>query len=215
MGSGHFLIAAVDHIEKGLSGYLARRRLPAVVAELGRLRKAAKDSLGPNAEGEDIEDSKLLRRQIARRCVYGVDIKSVAVQLARLSLWIHTFVPGLPLSFLDHNIVCGNSLIGIATFDEVNELLSMSKQPQLPGFVKQVEALLGRAMGYVTVLGRLSDATAAEIGRAKDAFQKQKETSRELAALLDIATASRMPGSCTSSRRSTRAGSTTRALRPC
>ena len=133
MGSGHFLITAVDHIEKRLSGYLARRRLPAVVAELERLRASAIRELGPLAEGVDIEDTQLLRRQIARRCVYGVDIKSVAVQLARLSLWIHTFVPGLPLSFLDHNIVCGNSLVGIATFDEVEDALGMTGKTPLVG----------------------------------------------------------------------------------
>ncbi len=46
-------------------------------------------------------------------------VNPLAVELARLSLWIHTFVPGLPLSFLDHNLVVGNSLVGIATIEEL------------------------------------------------------------------------------------------------
>ncbi len=97
MGSGHFLVEAVDHIERALTGYLAERPLPAVTDELRRLRAKALTTLGQLGEGVDIEDTQLLRRQIARRCTFGVDLNPLAVQLARLALWIHTFVPGLPL----------------------------------------------------------------------------------------------------------------------
>ena len=62
-----------------------------------------------------------MRRLIARRCIYGVDLNDLSVQLARLAVWIHTFVPGLPLSFLDHNLVHGNSLVGVGTLDEIKE----------------------------------------------------------------------------------------------
>lgn len=196
MGSGHFLVAAVDRIEKALTGLLARRRLPGVAEELARLRLAALQQLreaGDEAEAVDIEDTLLLRRQIARRCIYGVDLKPVAVQLARLSLWIHTFVPGLPLSFLDHNIVCGNSLVGIATFEEVRERLALGGDAGL--FDHTAEALLGSAMGAVLALGRLSDATAADIAKARRAFQEHKEAIAGTAQLFDILTASRLPDS--------------------
>src|SRR5205823_3941602 len=103
MGSGHFLVAAVDRIERAFSGYLVKRPLPGVHQELRRLRESARDKLGDLAEQLEIEDTQLLRRLIARRCIYGVDLNPVAVNLARLSIWIHTFVPGLPLSLLDHN----------------------------------------------------------------------------------------------------------------
>ena len=89
MGSGHFLVAAVDRIERRLSSYLASRPLPGVMDELLRLRKAALDGIeqaGGSIDGIEIENVQLLRRQIARRCIYGVDINNVAVQLARLSL---------------------------------------------------------------------------------------------------------------------------------
>ena len=116
MGSGHFLVAAVDRVERALFAYLARRKLPKVSDELARLRAAAATAAGGVLE---VEDGQLLRRRIARRCIYGVDINPMAVELARLWIWIHTFVPGLPLSFLDHALVRGNSLIGVATIDEV------------------------------------------------------------------------------------------------
>lgn len=124
MGSGHFLVAAIDHIERQFSNYLARRPLPGVTDELERLRKTAMDSLGLDWSGDLIEDTQLLRRQVARRCIFGVDLNPLAVELARLSIWIHTFVPGLPLSFLDGNLVIGNSLVGIATFEEARETLA-------------------------------------------------------------------------------------------
>jgi type II restriction/modification system DNA methylase subunit YeeA len=47
-----------------------------------------------------------------KRCIYGVDINPMAVELAKVSLWLHSFTVGAPLSFLDHHLRCGNSLIG-------------------------------------------------------------------------------------------------------
>ena len=123
MGSGHFLVAAVDRIEARLSNFLALHPIPAINAELDSLHRAALDALGDLADGVEIETTGLLRRQVARRCIYGVDLNHISVELARLSIWIHTFVPGLPLSFLDHSLVCGNSLTGIGTLDEALEVL--------------------------------------------------------------------------------------------
>src|SRR5690606_11123412 len=118
MGSGHFLTAVVDRIEAQVSRFLAEHPIPQVTAELEDLRKHAIEALGDNAAGVEIENASLLRRLIARRCVYGVDLNPISVELARVSMWIHTFVPGLPLSFLNHNLAVGDSLTGIATIDE-------------------------------------------------------------------------------------------------
>ena len=49
---------------------------------------------------------------MVRHCIYGVDINPMAVELCKVALWMETLDPGKPLSFLDHNIQCGNSLIG-------------------------------------------------------------------------------------------------------
>jgi len=58
----------------------------------------------------------LLRRHVVERCIYGVDLDPLAVELARLSLWIETMDRSLPFSFIDHKIKCGNALVG-AWFD--------------------------------------------------------------------------------------------------
>jgi hypothetical protein len=74
MGSGHFLVAAIDRIERRIADYLNRRLLPGVQRELSRLREAAEKHLGAEAANVPIEDAQLLRRLIARRCIYGVDL---------------------------------------------------------------------------------------------------------------------------------------------
>ena len=126
MGSGHFLTAVVDHLEARYTTFLADHHIPEVSRELDLLRTTANESLGSLADTVEIEDSSLLRRLIARRCIYGVDINPLAVELARVGMWIHTFVPGLPLSFLDHNLAVGNSLTGIGTIEEAIDALANS-----------------------------------------------------------------------------------------
>ena len=192
MGSGHFLVAAVDRIEPKLHGYLARRPLPGVTDELQRLRKTAAENLGQLADRYEIEDTRLLRRQIARRCIYGVDVNPMSVQLARLSLWIHTFVPGLPLSFLDRSLVQGNSLVGVATFDEVTSALADESGHASDLFSLSPEAMLAAAEEPLARLARLSDGTKAEVLAARKALADAHEAVRPAEALMDIVAASRL-----------------------
>jgi len=94
MGSGHFLVSACD--------YLARR-IAELEAEL--------------TEKETEEAVQELKRTVAIRCLHGVDLNPLATELAKLSLWLHTVAKGKPLSFLDHHLRTGNSLIGATVKD--------------------------------------------------------------------------------------------------
>jgi hypothetical protein len=98
MGSGAFLVAACR--------YLADAYERALVAE----GTAAAADISP-------ADRAGFRRSIAQRCLYGVDRNPTAVHLARLSLWLCTLAADRPLTFLDHHLLCGNSLIGAAPAD--------------------------------------------------------------------------------------------------
>ncbi|MBX9701183.1 MAG: hypothetical protein K2X74_17230, partial [Acetobacteraceae bacterium] len=140
MGSGHFLVAAMDRVEQALAAMLVQRPLPGVEAELAALRAAATGALGPLAETLRIDRDALLRRQIALRCLYGVDLNPLAVDLARLSLWVHSFVPGLPLALLDEHLVQGNALVGVATVRELEETFAATGMALFPVDAK---ALLG------------------------------------------------------------------------
>jgi hypothetical protein len=196
MGSGHFLVAALDRIEARLSAWLALRPVPAVTAELTRLREAAFAALGDLGAGVEIETSSLLRRQVARHCVYGVDRNRVAVELARLSIWVHTFVPGLPLSLLDHNLVCGDSLTGVGTLDEVVAALDPDTDPAVQSlFREQILALLARSESALRRLARTSDATKKEIDEARDAHLDAQRAVTSAKALFNLLSAHRV-GAC-------------------
>ncbi|MBI2899292.1 MAG: hypothetical protein HYY17_03860 [Planctomycetes bacterium] len=192
MGSGHFLVAAIDVIERHLSGWIAKRPIQGVRDELKRLRKSAEEALGDAGEGVEIEDTQLLRRQIARRCVYGVDVNDEAVQLARLSIWVHTFVPGLPLSVLDRNIRRGNSLVGIATLKEAETLLN---EADMGLYVEEMRRRLTASLEPLRRLAMLSEQNAAEVTKARREIAEAEDKVEPAAARFDILTARRVnPG---------------------
>lgn len=186
MGSGHFLVAAVDRIERRLLTYLKDRPLPGVRRELDHLRTAARTALGPLADATTIEDGQLLRRLIARRCIYGVDFNPLSVRLAQLAVWIHTFVPGLPLSLLDHSLVHGNSLIGVATVDDIGEVF---RQAGVGMFAVDAGNLLGDAKQPLQKLATIADATRRDIEAARNAMEQARVSILPTAALCDIITA--------------------------
>lgn len=190
MGSGHFLVAAVDRIERHLSSYLTRRPIPSVIKELARLRQSAVDALGSLSASIEIEDTQLLRRQIARRCIYGVDLNPQAVDLARLSLWIHTFVPGLPLSLLNHHLVQGNSLVGIATVQEARDVIG--KKGALTMFDASALKLMENVAKTMERVGHLNDANAAEIEQARKDLHKAKDMAKPWSRMMDVIAASRV-----------------------
>ena len=188
MGSGHFLISAIDRIEKRMVGWLAKRQLAGVRQELSDLRVASNKELRVTAGMVNIEDGPLLRRLIARRCVYGVDLNPLSVQLARLSVWIHTFVPGLPLSFLDHNLIQGNALVGVGTINELRETVTVQER-SLPILSIDAERLLGAADKPLRRLANLNDATVADIATAREAAYEARHSLRDTKALFDLVVA--------------------------
>ena len=186
MGSGHFLVGAIDRIEKRMADYLADRSLLGVRSELAKLRTVAIKELGELGKSTTIEDSQLLRRMVARRCIYGVDLNGLAVQLARLAIWIHTFVPGLPLSFLDHNLINGNALVGIGTLDEIREKF---ESLSLPMFPIDAQILLGEAAVPLRRLANINDSSLKDISVARTALAEAREVIRGTEALCDLISA--------------------------
>ncbi len=188
MGSGHFLVAATDRIELRLAEFLEENEIPRLGEELAQLRASARSNLGDAADYYEIDDRMLLRRLVARRCVYGVDINHIAVELARLALWVHTFVPGLPLSFLDHNLVCGNALTGIGTIEEAVDFLTEDDQNhgQISVFDEPIRRWIDEASEPLRRLARSADANASELAEVKAAQQEATERTKTVAALFDL-----------------------------
>ena len=110
MGSAHFLTAALNKIADQIELFLAKiGGLPGIAQQLNDL---SKDS---GQAAQQPEDGDLLRRLILKRCIYGVDLSPMAVEVANVTLWLASFVPGLALSYLGSNLKCGDALIGVAT----------------------------------------------------------------------------------------------------
>ena len=196
MGSGHFLVAAVDRIESKMRSFLAdpETQVPGVNEELSRLADAARAALGKDetAIGE-VEPTALLRRQIARRCIYGLDINPLAVELSRLALWIHTFVPGLPMSSLDHGLVCANSLTGIGTIDEALDALQPKRLPgQATFFDDIIENNLIAAKSLLLDAANASEASKKEVRDGVRLAQKAKEAAEPTRLIFDAAVAARV-----------------------
>lgn len=192
MGSAHFLVAAVDRIEARLSAYLALHPVPEIVAELNRLREAAYIAVDDASQNLQIETAQLLRRQVARHCIYGVDLQPVAVELARVSIWIHTFIPGLPLSFLDHNLVCGDSLSGVSSLSDALAATRRKGGETSPDlFRNRMQEHFDNAIPALSKLASTSDSTLLEVGEARAAHRAAKEATVIPRSLFDLVSASR------------------------
>ena len=126
-GSASFLVAGLDYLTDALFRSLCYHRhlddpdvantltLPLGMTRTGRIgEEIVKFPPNDPYHGDNFEAwvKARLRRYVVERCIYGVDINPLAVELARVSLWIATLDPGLPFSFLDHKIKVGNSLVG-------------------------------------------------------------------------------------------------------
>jgi len=190
MGSGHFLVGAVDRIESRLYAYLAENPLSPVREELDNLEDAAKEAFADEEYTPPIERGQLLRRQVARRCLYGVDLNPLATELARLSIWVHTFVPGLPLTFLDYNLVSGDSLAGIGTLDEVTDILDVD-QTSLGMFVGG-RSVMDEVREDIARLGDFADASAEQVQEARETRAEIEERLEQVRARFDILAASRI-----------------------
>ena len=96
-GSGHFLLAA------------ARR----IAGHLARVRAQMRDSQLGNSGQPTPEDYRHALRDVVTHCVYGVDMNPMALELARMALWLEGYTPDAPLGFIDHHFQLGNALLGV------------------------------------------------------------------------------------------------------
>ncbi|MFV8754269.1 Eco57I restriction-modification methylase domain-containing protein [Nannocystaceae bacterium ST9] len=122
MGSGSFLVAAVhwltDAVYESLvvHGRIAKHNGGAIVRMADGLAddRFSVESLPLPPEHEEFEPTlrARLKRYVVERCIHGVDLNPVAVELARSALWVDTMDVNLPFEFLDHKLRCGNALVG-------------------------------------------------------------------------------------------------------
>ena len=190
MGSGHFLVNLVDHLADRVITAMAdaEASVDNYISPLTERIDTIRNTIMDNAEkrdwtinAEQLDDRHIVRRMVLKRCVYGVDKNPMAVELAKVALWLHTFTVGAPLSFLDHHLRCGDSLFGSwvrAGIDKASEHGWLF----LEGPVNRAM----RAASPMQIIEGLTDAEIAEAHRSADVFAEIEEMTTPLNAFLSL-----------------------------
>ena len=193
MGSGHFLVTAVDFLSDTIAALI--EHVPAVPGWLSdyaspmvqRIERIRCDILERAREADwvidetQLTDQAIIRRMVLKRCIYGVDKNPLTVELAKVSLWLHSFTVGAPLSFLDHHLRTGDSLIGMRANDARQELSEL-------GGLAAVSAISGAeaATEAMQRIEAMSDADVSEVRESAVLFGEVEETTADLRGLLDF-----------------------------
>ena len=196
MGSGHFLVSAVDFLTDYIADLI--EFAPAVpdwlpaddpyhsplldrVAAIrdAILHRAAESGWVVNEA--QLTDQAIIRRLVLKRCIYGVDKNQLTVELAKVSLWLHSFTVGAPLSFLDHHLRCGDSLLGLRIADARAELQRLN----VPMFVASALQGVENAAQGMRQIEQLSDADVAEVHQSESLFQAVESATAHLRGFLD------------------------------
>ena len=190
MGSGHFLVNLVDHLSDRVIEAMAEAEAAwnGYVSPLNERIDNVRNSIIANAEDRgwavdpgQLDDRHIVRRMVLKRCVYGVDKNPMAVELAKVSLWLHTFTVGAPLSFLDHHLRCGDSLFGAwvrPTIDRAEEHGVV--------FLRAPLTRAMRAAAPMQIIEGLTDSDIAEAHRSADVFAEVSEMTAPLDAFLSL-----------------------------
>ena len=191
MGSGHFLVTLVDYLADCVIAAIgeAETALAGYASPLAGRIQAIRERIVENAEERNwtidrdrLDDRHIVRRMVLKRCVYGVDKNPMAVELAKVALWLHTFTVGAPLSFLDHHLRCGDSLFGTWARSGIDKATEYGSPLLLHGSVTEAE----RAAQSMQTIEGLTDAEIAEAHRSAEAFAEVEEATAPLNAVLSL-----------------------------
>ena len=208
MGSGHFLVSLVDYLADEILEAIAAAELEVaaqpwardianpwaspLVARIKDIRERiltlAHKHRWAVSEAQ-LDDRHMVRRMILKRVIFGVDKNPMAVELAKVALWLHTFTVGAPLSFLDHHLRCGDSLFGGKVGDILHEL------GKFAGMFHQDDlARIATASMTMEAIGNLTDIDIAEAHHSKAMMDTATDNLMPLWRTLDFLQAKRWAG---------------------
>ena len=193
MGSGHFLVALVDYLTDQVIATMAESEslvtwseyVPPLDSPIDDIRTLIRGNgvrNGWTIGSDQLDDRHIVRRMVLKRCVYGVDKNPMAVELAKVALWLHTFTVGAPLSFLDHHLRSGDSLFGCwvrAGIDKTDKL-------KAPLFFHEPLSRTVHAAAFMQQIETFTDSELAEARASKAAFEGVKDMTGPLNALLSL-----------------------------
>ena len=195
MGSGHFLVSLVDYMADQVITAMAEAELDApkewgdYISPLGERIEAIRNTILSNANKrswtinvDQLDDRHIIRRMVLKRCIFGVDKNPMAVELAKVALWLHTFTTGAPLSFLDHHLRCGDSLFG----SWVKKGIDKAATYGTPILLHEPMNRALRAASRMQTVEWLTDAEISEAHRSADVFTEVEDMTAPLDAILKL-----------------------------
>ena len=194
MGSGHFLVTAVDFLSDQIADlveeapsvpdWLEDEYVSPLVGRVDSIRrdivKRARESKWTIDESQ-LTDQAIIRRMVLKRCIYGVDKNPLTVELAKVSLWLHSFTVGAPLSFLDHHLRCGDSLVGLSVTEATAELNRLGGL-----FASSAIAGAEAATAGMQRIEEMSDADISEVQESASLFRGVEDMTADVRGLLDF-----------------------------
>lgn len=194
MGSGHFLVSLADYLADQVITAIAEAQalvafgdyVSPLIARIAAIRTTIlrnAEERGWTIDHEQLDDRHIVRRMVLKRCIYGVDKNVMAVELAKVALWLHTFTVGAPLSFLDHHLRSGNSLFGCWVKAGAEKAQKLSNAPL---FLHEPLTRAMRAATSMQIIEGLTDAEIAEAHRSKDVFDEVRDMTAPLNAILSL-----------------------------
>ena len=194
MGSGHFLVTAVDFLSDQIADlveeapsvpdWLDDEYVSPLVGRVDSIRRdivtRARES-GWTIDESLLTDQAIIRRMVLKRCIYGVDKNPLTVELAKVSLWLHSFTVGTPLSFLDHHLRCGDSLVGLSVTEATAELNRLGGL-----FASSAIAGAEAATSGMQRIEEMSDADISEVQESASLFRGVEDTTADVRGLLDF-----------------------------
>jgi len=196
MGSGHFLVSLVDWLadetliamEEAADTAVAidyRSPLADRIAQERERIEAAAALHGWPLDPRHLDDRQIVRRLLLKRVVYGVDLNPLAVELAKLSLWLHSFTVGAPLSYLDHHLRSGDSLFG-AWIADTERLTSGAGRAWRGGLALAGPIQAARSAAQaMEQIEDLADADIAQVRQSAGLFGDIEEATGPLRGFLD------------------------------
>ena len=190
MGSGHFLVTLVDYLaervieamaeaESLVEGY--RSPVAARIFEVRQALEASAKEQGGASHSAPLNDWHIVRRMVLRRSIYGADKDPFAVELAKVSLWLHTYMLGAPHVFVDHHLKCGDSLFGtsIRTAMERGEVHKVL-------FGRESLRRAARVAARTHSMEGVGDASDEEVRQSAEAFAQASSMTRPLDAFMSL-----------------------------
>ena len=180
MGSGHFLVEALNQITRWATGILEKYPEHPLLAEIEKDRRLVistqkkKDiAINQSLLTHDV----LLKRRIMKRCIFGVDLNPLAVELARVSLWLDSFAIGVPLTYLNHHIKEGDSTIGSWRKD-----IRDAKDQMLDDWMETTD----RVGDIIDRVSRSADVTIEQVRSSEDAHDEYEKVMESHRMRLDV-----------------------------